>query len=84
LLFTSSFFLFIVHDAFLILIVGLCLIKKPAMDSFALASDAFLDWFKQHNGSTRVNDKIQIADLRAQGAGRAVGELWNSCLVDIF
>jgi hypothetical protein len=45
------------------------------MDSFALASAAFLDWFKEQNRSTRVNDKIQIADLRAQGAGRAVGEL---------
>ena len=41
------------------------------MDSFEQDSDAFLDWF-YHSEGTRVNNKIQIADLRGQGAGRAV------------
>lgn len=41
------------------------------MDSFWKDSAAFLDWFRRSEG-TRVSDKIQIADLRTQGAGRAV------------
>jgi SET domain-containing protein 6 len=41
------------------------------MDSFEQDSAAFLDWFRRNEG-TRVSDKICIADLRTQGAGRAV------------
>lgn len=41
------------------------------MDSFERDSAAFLDWFRRKEG-TRVSDKICIADLRTQGAGRAV------------
>jgi SET domain-containing protein 6 len=41
------------------------------MDSFEQDSATFLDWFRSSNG-TRVSDKIQVADLRVQGAGRAL------------
>jgi SET domain-containing protein 6 len=42
-------------------------------DHFVSASNAFLTWLKQ-TGST-ISDKIELADLRQQGAGRGVGML---------
>lgn len=41
------------------------------MDTFEEDSATFLEWFRCSE-RTRVSDKIQISDLRIQGAGRAV------------
>jgi SET domain-containing protein 6 len=41
------------------------------MDSFEQDSAVFLNWFR-HSHGTRVSDNIQIADLRTNGAARAL------------
>lgn len=40
-------------------------------DDFQARSEAFITWLKQ-NGAT-ISNKIELADLRQQGAGRGVG-----------
>ena len=42
------------------------------MDDFERPSEAFMLWLKTEQ-SASVSDKIQLADLRSQGAGRGVG-----------
>ena len=42
-------------------------------DPFVQASTGFVQWFTGWPG-TRLNPRIQLADLRAEGAGRGVGK----------
>lgn len=44
-------------------------------DDFEARSEAFIAWVKQ-NGAA-ISDKIELTDLRQQGAGRGVGESSN-------
>lgn len=46
-------------------------ITSTAEDTFNEKTEDFLEWLKA-NGTT-VSDKIELVDLREQGAGRAVG-----------
>ncbi|KAL9102901.1 MAG: hypothetical protein Q9163_001993 [Psora crenata] len=47
--------------------------SNPKDDDFQLKTNSFGSWFKQRPG-TRINSKIRIADLRAQGEGRGVAK----------
>jgi hypothetical protein len=46
-------------------------------DRFQHNSSAFLQWFTTTNG-TRLNPKLELADLRDSGAGRGVGKYLSS------
>jgi hypothetical protein len=44
---------------------------------FAGRSSSFIDWFRSATG-TRLNPKIELADLRCRGAGQGIG---RSCTI---
>lgn len=52
-------------------------------DSFGRLSDDFLAWLACQPG-VRVSPKIQIADLRFQGAGRGVGKSIHAVVAPCF
>lgn len=49
----------------------------PDSGSFQRQSDEFIAWLAQRP-NVRINPKIQVADLRSQGAGRGVGMFSDS------
>jgi hypothetical protein len=47
-------------------------------DQFQHNSSTFLEWFTAED-NTRLNSKLELADLRDSGAGRGVGKHLSSC-----